>query len=222
MKLIVFDIDDTLTKSENQHINSFVKTMQHFGISDIDKNWSEYEHLTDSFILQENYERNLNKKFQLSFIDEFEARMTAFIRDLPTVSEVPGAKLVINFLADHSDFAFAFATGSLLQPACLKLKQAEITFHRSLLSASNKFLTREEIVNQAISLAQAVYHVEQFEDIVSVGDGLWDLRTAKNLNLKFVGIGEKNRLAFEKENVKHHLTDWTEVDLNRLLSFFEE
>ncbi|MEM9052316.1 MAG: HAD family hydrolase [Bacteroidota bacterium] len=222
MKLIVFDIDDTLTRSENQHVNSFIKAMHHFGITEVDQNWGGYEHLTDSFILKQNYERNLNKKFRLSFIAEFEAQMTAFIQDLPKVSEVPGAKKVVEFLAGHSDFAIAFATGSLLQPAYLKLQQAEIPFQRSLVTASNTFLTREEIVTEAISLAKAANSVERFEDIVSVGDGLWDLRTARNLNLKFVGIREKNRLAFGRENVKHLLTDWTGVDLNRLQSFFEE
>jgi phosphoglycolate phosphatase-like HAD superfamily hydrolase len=33
----------------------------------------------------------------------------------------------------------------------------------------------------------------EFEKIVSVGDGVWDVRTAKNLNLDFVGIARGKR-----------------------------
>ena len=54
--LIVFDIDDTLTKSEDQHQTAYVSTMHHFGITNINQNWKTYLHHTDSYILKENYE----------------------------------------------------------------------------------------------------------------------------------------------------------------------
>ena len=58
MNLIVFDIDDTLTKSEYQHQLAYVNTMKEFGITDINENWREYTHHTDSYILKKNYENN--------------------------------------------------------------------------------------------------------------------------------------------------------------------
>ena len=82
MNLIVFDIDDTLTKSEDQHQFAFVNTMKEFGISKINQNWKDYEHHTDSFILKENYENNLDEKFDFPFIPNFEKKMT---EDIDTV-----------------------------------------------------------------------------------------------------------------------------------------
>ena len=59
--LIVFDIDDTLTKSEYQHQKAYVDTMVDFGILEINQDWKSYENVTDSFILKENYEMNFKK-----------------------------------------------------------------------------------------------------------------------------------------------------------------
>ena len=60
--LIVFDIDDTLTKSEVQHQHAYIEAMKHFGINNINQNWTDYKHMTDSFILKENFERKAQTK----------------------------------------------------------------------------------------------------------------------------------------------------------------
>ena len=77
--LIVFDIDDTLTKSEYQHQKAYVDTMIDFGISEINQDWKSYENVTDSFILKENYEMNFQKKFDFSFIPKFESKDAALL-----------------------------------------------------------------------------------------------------------------------------------------------
>jgi phosphoglycolate phosphatase-like HAD superfamily hydrolase len=41
----------------------------------------------------------------------------------------------------------------------------------------------------AVVKAKGRYGVSEFSKIVSVGDGLWDVRTAHNLNFAFLGIG---------------------------------
>lgn len=117
MNLIVFDIDDTLTKSEYQHQLAYVNTMKEFEITKINQNWKEYKHHTDSYILKENYEKNLSEKFDFSFIESFENRMTELILSLKKVTEINGAKSIIDFFIDNTDYAISFATGSLLKPA---------------------------------------------------------------------------------------------------------
>lgn len=87
--LIVFDIDDTLTKSENQHQQAYVDAMLHFGISEINKDWKTYKNMTDSYILKKNYEANLEKDFNMkSFIPEFENKMTELFLALPKTKEI--------------------------------------------------------------------------------------------------------------------------------------
>ena len=218
--LIVFDIDDTITKSEFQHQLAYVNAMKHFGITDIDENWKNYLHHTDSYILKENYERNLNQKFRFSFIPSFEKIMTEHILELKTTDEISGAKVLIDKLIKENKYAFSFATGSLLQPAIIKLKQANINFDEALISSSNELFSREEIVNNAIEKAKQYYNVSSFKNIISVGDGIWDLKTARNLKLHFIGIGKKNLSDFQKENIGYHIYDWQGFDWGNMERVF--
>lgn len=213
MNLIVFDIDDTLTKSEDQHQLAYVNAMKEFGILEINQNWKEYEHHTDSFILKENYENNLDEIFDFSFIPKFESRMTELILSLDKVSEISGAKNIVDFFTKKTNYAISFATGSLLKPAFIKLNQAAIEYDENLVVGSNEIYEREGIVKMAIEKANKHYGVQSFDEIISVGDGIWDLKTARNLGLYFIGIGMKNYADFQKENVKVHIKDWNEFDL---------
>lgn len=42
----------------------------------------------------------------------------------------------------------------------------------------------------AIKLASEQLSLPAGQKVISVGDGLWDLKTAQNLQLAFIGIGE--------------------------------
>jgi phosphoglycolate phosphatase-like HAD superfamily hydrolase len=214
--LIVFDIDDTLTKSGDQHHIAYVKTMQQFGITNINQGWKNYMHHTDSFILKENYEANIDKQFDFSFIFDFEKEMTNTFLTLLKTSEISGAKKVVDFFMRKTNYAICFATGSLLQPALVKLDQAGINFVPELVVASNTIFDRETIVKKAIESAENYFQVDNFETIISVGDGIWDLRTAKNIGVHFLGIGEKNYVDFKNENIKSHINDWAKFDFKKI------
>lgn len=216
MNLIVFDIDDTLSKSEYQHTTAYVNAMKDFGITEINQNWSSYKHHTDSYILKKNYENNLATKFEFSFIENFENRMTELMLSLNKVSEIKGAKNMMSHITKQTNYAVAFATGSLLKPAIIKLQQAEISFNEKLVVGSNEIFTREGIVQKAINQAKEFYQVNSFENIISVGDGIWDLNTARNLELHFLGIGLKNYGDFEQAGIKSHIKDWDDFDLNQI------
>ena len=213
MNLIVFDIDDTLTKSEFQHQMAYVKAMKAFGITNINDHWKSYHHHTDSYILKVNYENNISKSFNWSFIDEFEQKMTGILRTLKPVSEIKGARTMLKTLMNHGHYAMTFATGSLLKPALLKLEQARIPFQKELVVGSNRVYDREGIVSKAIEQAKSYYKVQSFDHVLAVGDGLWDLKTAKNLDLHFLGIGPKNYADFKAAGLKTHISDWTNFDL---------
>ena len=214
--LIVFDIDDTLTKSENQHQTAYVEAMKSFGITYINQNWKSYQNVTDSYILKQNFEANFKRDFDLSFIKDFEIKMTELFVNLPKTTEIKGAKEVVDFFMRETDYAICFATGSLLKPALIKLEQANINFVPSLVEASNNLFTREEIVNSAIKKAKNYFQVEEFKNIISVGDGIWDLRTAKKLGVNFLGIRNKNLSDFEAEGIKSHIEDWTRFDFQKI------
>lgn len=172
--------------------------------------------MTDSFILKENYEKNLSKAFDFSFVKQFEEFMTERMLELNPVSEIKGANRMIEGLIKQSNYAFCCATGSFHKPALVKLQQANIDCPKELVVGSNHFFTREEIMQKAINKAQRVYKVEKFNNIISIGDGIWDLNTASNLGVHFIGIGESNKNEFLRENIKYHIDDWRTFDLGEM------
>ncbi|TVZ55883.1 phosphoglycolate phosphatase-like HAD superfamily hydrolase [Lutibacter sp. Hel_I_33_5] len=214
--LIIFDIDDTLTKSENQHLESYVKTMQDFGITNINKDWKNYKNVTDSYVLKKNFEANFDEKFELSFIPNFEEKMIKNLLGLTKTKEIAGASNIIDFFLNETNYAICFATGSLLKPAIIKLEQANVNFIPEVVEASNELYTREEIVSSAMEKAKKYFKVDDFKNIISVGDGIWDLRTAKNLGVHFLGIRDKNLADFKKESIKSHISDWTQFDFQKI------
>ena len=109
------------------------------------------------------------------------------------IEEVPGSAVFVKEAMKNKLIAVCFATGSLRRPAEQKLKAIGISFNNELLVASDQLQKRESIVKTAISKAKKHYGVSDFERVISIGDGLWDLKTAQNLGLEFVGIGLKNK-----------------------------
>ncbi len=214
-KLIVLDIDDTLTSSEKKHTESLLYAMKVIGINNVDTDWRNYANATDSYILKSNYERVLGKQFSFEIIPDFEKIMTAHFLTYADSTEVLGAKNMVDFFMKETAYGVCFATGSLGQPAYLKLEQAEINFVPNVVEVSNNILTREGIVSSAIEKAKKYYNVETFEDVISFGDGLWDVTTARNLNIHFIGVNKKNISDFKKQNVKYHINDWSEFDLSK-------
>ncbi|WP_299213331.1 HAD family hydrolase [uncultured Aquimarina sp.] len=190
--LYIFDIDGTLTDSVAMYLNSVTKAMISLGIKDIDTDYNNYKHHTDSYALRYNYERNFKDKFSKNLLGDFENNLITQMLKFDPVKEIKGAKSLIQFFRDNS-IPFCFATGALPKPAMLKLEQCDIWYDKLLLATSMTHEPREGFVMDAVEKAKAFYNKSVFTSIVSVGDGLWDLKTAQNLSLDFVGIGNKNK-----------------------------
>mgnify|MGYP001791351648 CR=1 FL=1 len=219
--LIVFDIDDTLTSSEKKHTDSLLFAMDNMGIKNVDTDWRNYANATDSYIVKKNFERVFQKDFSLELLEDFEKVMTDHFVTYPDSKEVLGAKKIVDFFEKETNYGVCFATGSLFQPALLKLEQAGIVFSQDVLETSNQIYTREGIVSSAIDKAKKYYNVTDFDHIISFGDGLWDVTTAENLGLHFVGVNKRNVEDFKKQNVLYHIEDWTSFDLNRTEEIFK-
>lgn len=190
--------------------------MRAFGISDINQDWKSYRHHTDSYILKENYEANFHEVFKLSYIEDIENIMLDRLHSLDKIKCIAGANKMLEILQRETNYATAFATGSLLKPAMFKLEQTGIDFHPELLVSSNRYYQREQIVKAAIENAKAYYQVDAFEHIISIGDGIWDLKTAQNLGLHFVGIGLENAADFKAAGIPLYIEDWKSFELAKM------
>lgn len=195
MHLVIFDIDGTLTNTEQIDEDCFVRALAlEFGIFDINTNWVEYKHITDSGITQQIFIEKLGrfpsdeelirvKRCFVSLLQE------AFIDNQDLFSEIPGSRNVLAQLQLDSEWCVAIATGGWGESAKLKLQKANLQITEIPFASANDALSREDIVNTAIIKAKDVYQVEKFDRVVFVGDGLWDVKAAANLKIAFVGIG---------------------------------
>ena len=211
--LIVFDIDGTLTDTVKSYTANFITSIQQLGITEFDPDFGNYKNHTDSYIAKTIYEKAIGKPFDSKVIQKFEDHLFNNMLSEKKCIEIKGAKNIVNFLENDTDYGVCYATGSVRKTAKLKLDQIGIDYHDYQLVASNEILEREKIVSTAIEHAKTFYNTDDFENIISIGDGLWDLKTAKNLEIHFIGIGEKNSDLLLENGAKVVLTDFTFFDL---------
>jgi phosphoglycolate phosphatase-like HAD superfamily hydrolase len=208
--LIVFDIDGTLTDSVTIHKDAFIRALSLMGVEYDASALREFKHYTDSFIAKSVFEEAMKIPFTEGRMNEFSRHLQAGIIE-EMIDEIDGAKQVVKALERESDFGVCFATGSIRKAAVYKLDSIGIGFDKRQLVASDRIHERERIVQLAINQASHVYKTPKFERIISIGDGVWDLNTAKALGLEFIGIGERNRADMAKQGTISHYTDLTQL-----------
>ena len=209
-KLVIFDIDGTLTDSVSLYHRVVADCLHLMGIKNVDTNFSNYKYHTDSYGLKWNYENNFDELYSKKLLTVFENTLFSELNKHPPVKEIKGAKNCVDQLL-KANYAIAFATGSLPKPAKLKLDQCNIWNDDFLILTSKISFDRESFVLQAIENAKKYFKVERFEQIYSIGDGLWDLETAKKLNLHFIGIGKPHKEILIEKGCRVHFDDLTKL-----------
>lgn len=197
------------------HQSSFKRSLHHIGVQNFNDSFGTYTHHTDSHIARVIFETATDKAFDSTVIEVFEDFLHQQIEQYE-VKEIKGAKQFVEEISAHPDFGICYATGSLLKPAGLKLQRIGISFEACQLVASNEIEEREGIVQKAIRNAAAYYGVEKFDRVLSFGDGLWDLKTAANLSLEFIGIGNKNEQILKDHGMLRHYADLEKINIAEL------
>jgi phosphoglycolate phosphatase-like HAD superfamily hydrolase len=217
-KLAIFDIDGTLTDSVKIHQSAFIKALNNFGLFDFNTNWSSYKHHTDSYIFKTIFEAQLKKTLVPKDIEHFEDLLYELISEAiiqSPIIEIDGAKKFLSSLQYNSDFDIVFATGSLFNPAKLKLEQVGISLPDTLIISANKIFSRDELILKAIETAKVFYSNNRYEQIISFGDGLWDYETSKNINIDFIGIGNEK---LKEYNVPSFYVNFRDIELFKSLN----
>ena len=227
MNLAIFDIDGTLTNTNSVDNECFVKAFaEALAITEIDTDWAAYPHTTDSGITQHVFHEKFGRhpeeievgKFKGCFVEmlseQYQSSSSSF-------AEVAGASMALNRLQQDSDWAVAIATGCWRESALLKLKAAKIDADRIPAAYAEDGLSREDILRAAVSRSLEQNRVSRFEKIVSIGDGVWDVRTARRLNFAFLGIGcGESATRLRQAGAKHVVEDFS--DFNQLARFLIE
>jgi phosphoglycolate phosphatase-like HAD superfamily hydrolase len=193
MNLIIFDIDGTLTLTNHIDGICFQRTLlETFNINLIDCNWAGFPHATDSCIFQEVFLQHLGKLPTLHEIDLFQEKFVATLKESFQLnpmhfSEVAGAGKFLQMLKLDSDWKVAIATGGWKTSAIFKLQCIDVNIQNFPSAFADDAISREEIL--VMSIQRACNHA--MDQAVYVGDGIWDAKACKNLDIPFIGISTK-------------------------------
>lgn len=217
MKLIVFDIDGTLTNTAYIDEYCFRKIFE--DLYDHYINASEWEMLknrsgwTDTavtrIILEEILKLDFSKeinKIKKSFI---ELLKNEILKSPDFGVEIPGAFSMLKLIEKSDEFKFALATGSWAESGSFKLDNIGIKAENYPYSNSDISETRTGIIENAIQFSKKQYQCN-FDSIFYIGDGQWDYESAKKLNLKFIGVDYWERNTFKKWEVENVIKSYSD------------
>lgn len=196
MRLILFDIDGTLTATNGIDEVGYLAAFERvFSASLPTTDWSRYVHATDTAIMNQTL-RDVRGTpatpdelalFEHTFVGELES---GYERDPEAFREIPGAAALLQTIQSRPDLQAALATGGLRSSALFKLDKAGLNLDGLPAAFANDAESREDIANIAISRTLGEPHApNETLDIVYVGDASWDVKTSSALGMRFIGIG---------------------------------
>lgn len=191
MKLVIFDIDGTLTQTNRVDSGCFVEVVKEvLGVEDFETDWSQYQYVTDSGVAQEISHRYRDRPISGSEMKALQASLLDRLKQLPDSDfvEVPGARAFLQSLECSSHHAVAFATGAHEASARYKLTTAGFVIDGIPLASSSDAVVREHIMLRAMDRA-AHRNGVPFSGITYFGDAVWDIDASANLGWNFIGIG---------------------------------
>jgi phosphoglycolate phosphatase-like HAD superfamily hydrolase len=191
--LVVFDIDGTLTATNAVDDECYQRAVgETLSIDPKTIDWTGSPHVTDSAIAHWLWSQHRGSPPGADHLEQLRVRFVTLLEE--QLSSAPqrfvpiaGAAGLFAHLRE-AGWSVALATGGWGVSAQLKLRAAGLWSADVPLACSDDALSREEIVRLAFQRAEARAGT-RFERIVSVGDGPWDVRTARALELPFVGVG---------------------------------
>ena len=199
MNLVMFDIDGTLTNTNDVDNTCFVKALSEvLGIEAVDTDWTTYKNVTDQGCLEEFVFRHLGraatqeesndiKKYHIELLEK-QARAKPEL-----FAPIAGAVEMIGELGRRPETIVSLATGAWLESAEIKLREAGFVRDGIPMATANEAVAREEIMMLAERRAAEKMSVGGFETRTYVGDALWDVRAANELGYNFIGIAEGGR-----------------------------
>ena len=197
MRLFIFDVDGTLTQTNELDADCYLRAVErHLDLDAFESDWREFEHPTAAGITRELLETVAGsdvsdaavETIRSAFVEELEGA----IDDGEDIQPIPGATEVFAELRDRPGITAAIATGDWRVSSHLKLAEAGLAVEDVPFACSDDAVARHEIIRSAVGRTEAG-SITAFDTVTYVGDGVWDVRAARRLGIDFVGIGRGNR-----------------------------
>jgi FMN phosphatase YigB (HAD superfamily) len=187
MHAVVFDIDGTLLDSSDADGALYIAAIEKvLGKVRIRENWGEYDHVTDSGILDQILCDNALRRDPnviVTIKNTFVEILRCHIEDCGPFKEFPGALEFVRGICEATGRRFAYATGSWAASALLKLESAGFPVKGVPLSSSDHSPQRRAIMENALR------QLGPCDTVTYYGDGEWDREAALSLGWRFVPVG---------------------------------
>ena len=216
MRLFIFDIDGTLTRTMKADAECFLRSLAEVcGFCDVDTDWSRHKHATDSGVFHEIYEARTGRSPSPLTISQFREHFVGLLAHAlskASFAAVTGASVLLSRLADSAEHQVALATGAWRDSARLKMASAGLCYDDYPAASSDDALDRESIIR--LSIQRATDRYGGFSSAVYVGDGVWDVRACRRVGIPFIGVATDGQAAhLTAEGAVRVFPDFSDTEL---------
>jgi phosphoglycolate phosphatase-like HAD superfamily hydrolase len=215
---LIFDIDGTLLASNHVDDACFADAIREtLGITFTDTDWANYPCATDEGLLIEIVRRARDQAPTRQGVDAVKHRFVTLLderisADPASCRPIPGVPELLAYLREHHAGRIGLASGAWPESARTKLRHAGLnvadlpaTFSHA--DAQGHSVPRHQLIQKTLDCLATPSNLAPSETTY-IGDGLWDLRAARALDIHFRGLatGEKrHRLIAEGVDPTHIL-----------------
>ena len=203
---IIFDIDGTLTACHDVDFQVFFDSLEEgLGVEGVSRDLSDYPEVTDSSILQIVSRKHLGRDpthAESAFLErQFASRIRDRTKARVRYSEMPGATSLVAELEERG-VPLGIATGNWRSSAQVKLEAIGLERLIKNSGTATDAVRRADIIRKAATVDS--------NHTWYIGDGEWDMRSAAELGINFLGVGERVK-RFGPEHWVADLSDRTAI-----------
>lgn len=220
MKLLVFDIDGTLFKSNKISDIAYKKALEEmFGIKSYSTQWEKYESCSDIGILREICRYNGVKNVDRFVIHKFEDLYLQNVKEMILSGlEFDKYNRVKDFIGEvlAEGIGISIYTGGYKKIALCKLDSLGIRRYMLPLASAYEGYYRKEIFTAAVYKAKVYYGINNFESVVVFGDSYQDIKLSKELNVPMIGVtSHLPKSVFDQEKILS-VADYDKMDMVKI------